>query len=245
MFRKVMFFGLGLLVVGGYFNIAFGYQAEQVGDIACNSWLVTVSLAGFTQNQPNPNEDEVRFSFNFPTHILGEIERRGQGLEAFDLSQLDIKRLNRTLYLRFDLTNLRDRDWFVLGQHSSSSFVFNVALIDSSGTERPIEVNFQSEDYREIALSLVRGAVSDGLTKIADFISQNCEASDENISFMLGSIHRASLQFIPLEAFENTANKEERQGQVLEDLEYHVVDISDFISEAFFDQLTPEYLSQF
>ena len=66
---------------------------------------------------------------------------------------------------------------------------------------------------------------------------QICQPSDEGLSLKLESVDRVRLPFVSLKTFEAIANQEDTNDT------FHRVDITGLISEAFFDQLTPEYIS--
>lgn len=225
--KKIILFSLGFLIVGEYFNISFAYQDQRASEeryrpeieYACNDLVVRVHVNDFIQDEPT------EIYHNTPNLPLPPI----------------VKGINRALILEFHIMSDGQepgRIWPASGKGSNISIV--IGEPQGTGIQTPMP-----EDYRFIAQRLVNEAVSDGLAGIIDLAShfQICQLDDKGISLRLESIDRIRLSFMTLKTFEAIADQERQNRQSLGDTLYNI-DITGFISRAFFDQLTPEYLNQ-
>ena len=227
MFRKIVFFSL---VVGGCFNVSFGYQnqtevAEDQAEVdyACNDLIVNISAIRWDQTG-----EQSFIPQNHPIILFGISER------------MSIYRLS--LLFQLENSEREGENWSVPGSGRIATNLV-VPQDENSDDYQPLQEGIRylqdenTDDYqrqvREVTLGLIREAVSDGLANIAGFIDENCESIDENRSLRLGFIRPFVVYFRPVN----------RQGAIISSP--YPLDLTEFVIRAFDDQLTSEYLNQF
>ena len=217
MFKKIKLIGLFFLMLYGGLNTSFGYQTEQLR-YACHDLVVDVNVNFWRSLGPHQNNILLPEQSN--TFLQSLLEFIGQ-----------TRSLSLNFFVRSDYTG---RPWEVQGQAHNLDFMDDIHLLRA----------YSREDYSKTAQDIIRLAVQDGLTNIASFINERCVLSDKTRSLSLGYVENSHILFYNPESELSTGGFEQIGVGEQECSSFCLINVTGFISQAFSDGLTPEYLRQ-